>query len=95
MNKKYEIMTISKVDLGESAAKEVVENVQSHVESLDGKVESAKPWGKRAFAYPIAHDTEGFYDVLEFSLEKGNLEALKSKLNLTEGLVRYLISALE
>lgn len=94
MIKKYEIMTISKISLGDAGAKKVLSTVQSLVESFSGKVGDAKPWGKRAFAYPINHDTEGYYDVFEFELDKNKLETLKSKLNLTDGLVRYLITAL-
>lgn len=95
MIKNYEIMTISNVSLGESGAKKIVDSVQAQIEEFDGKIGELKPWGKRAFAYPINHDTEGFYDVLEFELDKKNLENLKTKLNLIDGLVRYLITALD
>ena len=95
MNKKYEIMTISNISLGESGAKTLIADVQSQIEALKGTVTEVKPWGKRGFSYPIEHETEGYYDVLEFEMDKKNIEPLKTKLNLTDGLVRYLISALE
>ncbi|MFA6981431.1 MAG: 30S ribosomal protein S6 [Patescibacteria group bacterium] len=95
MNRKYEIMTISKISLGEAGAKKVLGTVQTHIESFEGKLGEIKPWGKRGFAYEIKHDTEGYYDVFEFEMDKKHLETLKSRLNLTDGLVRYLITALE
>jgi ribosomal protein S6 len=37
--------------------------------------------------------TEGFYDVISFEISTDELLKLKSKLNLMEGLVRYLVTA--
>ena len=95
MTSTYEIMTIAKGGLGENSAKELSKLVQSEIVSLGGEVTKTNFWGKRKFAYEIDHDTEGYYDVILLSLEKDKVATLKSKLNLMEGLVRYLITAVE
>lgn len=89
----YEIMTIYRIDLGEEKAKALSTTIQELITSLGGKVNGTKYWGKRKFSYEIEHNTEGFYDVINFELETKNISKFKSKLNLTEGLVRYLITA--
>jgi small subunit ribosomal protein S6 len=89
----YEIMTIIKIGLGEGEAKKLSKQVQSEIKALGGEVKETNFWGKRKFAYEIKHDTEGFYDVIFFELDKPKIKQLKSKLNLVEGLVRYLITA--
>lgn len=90
----YELMTITKIAIGEDKAKEISTNVQKLISSLGGKVEKTDFWGKRKFAYPIKHSTEGFYDVINFDLGKEKVALLKSKLNLMQEVLRYLFTAL-
>lgn len=90
---KYEIMTIYKADLGESKAKDLSKKISELITSLEGSVIENNYWGKRRFAYEIKHDTEGFYDVFVFDIESSKINQLKIKLNLEDGLVRYLVSA--
>ena len=89
---KYEMMTISKIALGEEGARELSNSIKDLITSLKGKVLNSDFWGKRKFAYEIKHSREGFYEVLEFEMEPGSVKSLKGKLNLQEGLVRYLVS---
>ena len=90
---KYEIMTIYKISLGEEGAKDLSKKVQELVTSLNAKILENNFWGRRKFAYEIKHDTEGFYDVSTFEAESSVVSKLKAKLNLLNGLVRYLITA--
>ena len=76
----YEIMTITKIEIGEDKAKEVSTNIQELINSLNGKVESTEFWGKRKFAYPIKHSTEGYYDVINFEIEADKISELKTLL---------------
>jgi small subunit ribosomal protein S6 len=93
--KNYELMTIGKVDLGEKKAKSLSQNIQDSITLLGGKISKFDFWGKRKFAYPIMHDTEGFYSVVQFNVDPSSINELKTKLNLESGLVRYLITAIE
>jgi len=86
-------MTIYKIDLGEDKAKELSKKISDLITSFDGKILENNFWGKRKFAYEINKKTEGFYDVTVFEMEKDKVINFKSKLNLEEGLVRYLVCA--
>lgn len=86
-------MVIYKAELGEQGAKSLSEKVQSTIKSLAGTVTKTDYWGKRRFAYEIKHQSEGYYDVLEFDLDNSEMAKLKSKLNLLTEIVRYLVTA--
>ncbi len=90
---KYEIMTIASVSKGETGATNVINEVKDAISHAGGKVLNSDNWGKRKFAYEIGADTEGYYDVVSFELDKSKVEKLKPKLNLVDGLIRYLITA--
>ena len=91
--KKYELMTITKLSLGEEKAREISNSIKDQISKLKGKIINSDFWGKRRFAYEINHDTEGFYEVVEFEVEPSQVLELKNMLNSQEGLVRHLITA--
>ena len=88
-------MTIMKLSLGEDKAREVSNSIKDEISKLKGKIINSDFWGKRKFAYEINRDTEGFYEVVQFEVEPQSVSELKNKLNLQDGLVRYLITATE
>jgi len=93
--KNYEVMTISKKALGEEGFETVSGLVKESIAKVGGEVINSTPWGRRKFAYKMDNETEGFYEVIEFSIGASKIDALKTRLNLIEGLQRYLITAIE
>jgi small subunit ribosomal protein S6 len=90
--KKYEIMTISDQDLGEDGARDISNKIKDLISANKGKVLDSDFWGKRALAYEINHKNEGFYEVINFEIDPDSMAKFKQKLNLINGLVRYLIT---
>ncbi len=90
--KRYELMTISKLGLTEDGARSLSNNVKDSISGFNGKVLDDNFWGKRKFAYAINKDKEGFYNVISLEMDPVNMPKFKEKLNLIEGLVRYLIT---
>lgn len=86
-------MTIYKLTLGEEGARNLSNTVKDLISSLGGKVLDSTFMGKRRFAYQIKNDKEGYYDVVSFESTPESVKKLKEKLNLTDSLVRYLITA--
>lgn len=86
-------MTIANITLGEDGSRNLSNSVKDLISSLKGKVLNNDFWGKRKLAYEIKHESEAFYDVISFEMDSSNLSKLKSKLNLLEGLIRYLVTA--
>jgi small subunit ribosomal protein S6 len=93
--KNYEVMTISKKPLGEEGFETVSGLVKEAVTKVGGEVTNSTPWGRRKFAYKMDNESEGFYEVIEFALPSTKIDVLKTRLNLIEGLQRYLITAVE
>lgn len=91
--KNYEVMTISKKALGEEGFETVSGLVKEAIAKVGGEVTNATPWGRRKFAYKIENETEGFYEVIEFSILPSKLDALNNRFSLIEGLQRYLVTA--
>lgn len=87
----YEIMTITGGKSGESKAQEVLESLKNLISTNKGNLIESNFWGKRKLAYLINNEEEGYYNVMKFELEGDKLDKLKAKLNLLDGLVRYLI----
>ncbi len=91
--KSYELMTIAKITLGEDGARALSNSIKDLISASKGKILNSDFWGKRKFAYEIGNFTEGFYEVVSFEMDPAFVAGLKAKLNLQDGLVRYLISA--
>ena len=92
--KKYELMTMYKSSLGEDGTTTVSNSIKDLISALSGKVLDSTALGKRKLAYTIKHEKDAYYDVMQFELDPSSVAKFRSKLNLTEGLLRYLITDL-
>lgn len=86
-------MTISKASSGEEGARGISNSLKDIIGSNKGKVLNSSFLGKRKFAYKVNTDTEGYYEVIDFEMEPNKMPKFKSKLNLTDSLLRYLVIA--
>lgn len=93
--KKYELMTIINIKLGEDGARDLSNTIKDMVTSLKGKVLDSDFWGKRKFSYVVEGEEEGFYEVMQLEMPPASLIEFKEKLNLNDDLVRYLVIATE
>jgi small subunit ribosomal protein S6 len=91
--KNYELMTITKVDLGEDGARNLSNDIKDLISNFTGKVLNSDFWGKRKFAYELDGTTEGFYDVITFEMPADQMPKFEAKLKLLESLTRYLVTA--
>lgn len=86
-------MTITKLDAGEDKAQELSNSVKDLISAGKGKVLNSNFMGKRKFAYKVKKDAEAFYEVFEFEMDPKNMVNFKKKLDLSERLTRYLVTA--
>lgn len=93
--KEYELMIITKIDLGEDGFRKISNQIKDLITSGKGKVLDGDFWGKRKFAYEINHDTEGYYEVIKFEAPSSYIPDLKTKMNYINGLIRYLVTSTE
>jgi small subunit ribosomal protein S6 len=87
----YEAMVILDASLEESAVQAVVNRTSELLSASGGEVARADKWGKRRLAYEIDHRTEGYYLLLELTLDPDAVAEIDRSLRLTEGVVRHKI----
>ena len=75
----------------EEEATAVATTVQSFVLSK-GTILKADPWGRRRMAYPINKKQDGYYWVIAFECEPGEVDTLKQHLRLNENIIRWMVT---
>lgn len=83
----YALTLVLKPDLEEKARQELLDDVKKRL----GTVKKEEAWGMRDLAYPIKHQTKGFYVHFEFEAEPSTAPELDKFLKLEENLLRYLL----
>lgn len=87
----YEIMVIFDVDLDEGDIREKVERFLGTVRNRGGTAGKAEYWGRREFAYPVHHRSEGYYVVLDVTAEASALREVDRTLALEDSVLRHKV----
>jgi small subunit ribosomal protein S6 len=91
----YELMYIVRPIADEQALAAVKDKVEKIITAGSGEILRRDDWGKRRLAYPILRFTEGFYSVLQFNYPPPAVRDLERALQLTEEIIRFLITRVE
>lgn len=83
----YALTLILKPDLEEKSRKEILESVTRKFEKMDKE----DLWGSRDLAYPIQHQTKGWYAHYKFSAEPNVAIQIDKILKMEEDILRYLL----
>jgi small subunit ribosomal protein S6 len=84
-------MLILPADADEAVVGTVVDRITKAVSAGGGEVGAVDRWGRRRFAYEIAHQTEGYYLVVRFTAEPSAQAALERTLQLADEVVRFKV----
>jgi small subunit ribosomal protein S6 len=87
-------MVILPADADEATVTTAVERIRRTVEPDGGSIGAVDRWGRRRFAYPIAHQHEGTYVVVRFTASPASQAELERVLNLADEVVRHKIVVL-
>lgn len=87
---KYEVMFIVDSTLTKEVIDATVEKFKNLINS-NGELKNIDEWGKRKFAYPILHRTEGFYYVINFVAPVTFPAELERIFRITDSIIRFLI----
>ena len=88
----YELIFICKPDLTEEEIDAQVAAVQSVIEEGGGKVDKSEKWGKKRLAYRVQKYADGFYVLVQYSLEE-NLDLPKEierRLGVSDAVIKFL-----
>ena len=89
--REYEIMFILPADADEAWSERRSTAITKVVSASGGEVGKIDRWGRRRFAYEIAHQTEGYYVVARFTAEPTTAAELERTLNLADEIVRHKV----
>lgn len=87
---KYELLYIISSDVAEEKREEIIKKFTSYVESKKGTVEGVDKWGMKKFAYPINFKNEGYYVLMNITMDPEEIDPMAKLMNITEGVVRQL-----
>jgi small subunit ribosomal protein S6 len=65
--------------------------IEELVKTEKGKLVKVNEWGELDLAYPIAKNKTGIFLLFTLELESERAKEIDKKLNLEEGIIRYLL----
>ena len=71
------------------------EQVKKIIAEYNGKITSTDNWGKRKLAYEIAKNEYGIYVFYSVEIMPNTLNKIESALNITDEVIRYLITRID
>jgi len=89
----YEIVVVSRPDLDEEGLGAAIERIHQRIVEHGGAVTSTDRWGKRKIAYPIKKYRDGYYVLIVFTLDVGQVARLRQTLALHEDLLRFSLAS--
>ena len=86
----YEHTFITKQDLSESQAKNVVGKYEDIIKTNSGKILKTEKWGLRNLSHRIKNNKKGFYFHIKFTGNGKTIKELEKMENIDQTLIRYL-----
>jgi small subunit ribosomal protein S6 len=84
-------MLILPAEADEALVTTAVERITKVIAPSGGEVVSLDRWGRKRFAYEIAHQHEGYYLVVRFTAEPATQPELNRVLKLADEVIRYKV----
>ena len=93
---RYETVFIASSTLNDAQVAEIFSKFQGIIAENGGTVEFSEQWGLKKLAYPIQKKSTGYYFLLEFTSETGEIvNKLETAYRRDEGVVRFLTFSLD
>ncbi|MEX2303323.1 MAG: 30S ribosomal protein S6 [Bryobacterales bacterium] len=88
----YEVIFILKPELPEEEIDQVIELVKNTITSDGGTIDKVDKWGKRRLAYRVQRNTEGYYVLVQYSLEGKAAVAkeVERRLRVSDPVIKFL-----
>lgn len=93
--REYELMYIARPNLETAQYEALQERVTGLIARDGGELTGLDVWGKKKLAYPIKHETEGYYVVLTFRGGEVLVQELNRVLTITDEFLRHKILRLD
>jgi small subunit ribosomal protein S6 len=87
----YEVMVILDAGLDEDVIRSTIDRATKLIADGGGTVGRVDRWGRRRFAYEVAHRTEGYYVLIEASAEPPAVADVDRVLGLADEVIRHKV----
>lgn len=94
MNRDYELVVLLHPDL-EIDLEKPLAKVRQIIADNKGEITKEDSWGKRKLAYRINNEDFAMYVYMEVALPGETVKKLQSTLNITDEVLRYLLTAVD
>ncbi|HKX72718.1 MAG TPA: 30S ribosomal protein S6 [Candidatus Saccharimonadales bacterium] len=94
MNRDYELVVLLHPDL-EIDLEKPLAKLRQIIADNKGEITKEDSWGKRKLAYRINNEDFAVYTYIELSLPAETVKKLQSTLNITDEVLRYLLTAVD
>lgn len=92
---RYELMLVLRPDAPDDQVQAVIDRVTRSIAAAEGQIVKVSPWGRRRLAYAIGQQREGSYFIIQFDAPGAAVIELERGLNITEDVMRHLITRVE
>ncbi len=89
--KKYELMYILPSATSDEFKDDMMAKVNALIEKNNGVIEQIEKLGNKKLAYEIEKKKEGFYVLVNFSIEPKFVNQITSVLAITDNVLRYIV----
>lgn len=86
----YEIMLVFDASLEEDAIGRELKKVTSIIEKGKGTITDSQKWGVRKLAYPIKHQENGYYHLINFTSSETVVNEIDRVNKINDKLLRHL-----
>ena len=93
--RRYELMLVLRPETPDEQVQSIIDKATRSVISGEGQIIKVSPWGRRRLAYPIGQVREGSYFIVLFEAPATAVLELERGLNITEEVMRHLITRIE
>jgi len=84
-------MLILPAEADEAVVTTAVERITKVIAPSGGEVTKLDRWGRKRFAYEIAHQTEGYYVLVQFRAEPATQQELDRSLKIADEVIRHKV----
>jgi len=84
-------MLIFDASLDEKAIEDECQKIFSIIEKGDGKITNSTNWGVRKLAYPIKHNENGYYFIINFEADDKIIREIDRVNKINDKILRHLI----
>ena len=87
----YDLVLLLSLSAPDEQRAKIVSDVESSISAAGGSIERHDDWGTRPLTFPIRHETEADYHLMQFSGPVSLLDSLSHSLRIDDGVLRFRI----